>query len=100
MRWNRVVPFDKQRRTAPASRRRNSHRKRAGLSSRPLQALSSPFGLAAEIDHGAAVLGFANARSRRHERIVEALALDGDTGAVHAFADHLVLDGFGAADRQ
>src|SRR5215471_8017443 len=54
----------------------------------------------AQVDDCPAVLRLANTRSGRYERVVEALALDGDRVAVHALADHLVLHRFGATLRQ
>src|SRR5205085_6415799 len=53
---------------------------------------------AAQIDYGASVLRFAHAWACRHQRIVEALALDRDLRAIHPFADHFVLYACGPAD--
>ncbi len=53
---------------------------------------------ATQIDNRTAVLRLAHARTRRNERIVEALAFDRDAIAAQPFADHFVLDGLCTTD--
>ena len=53
--------------------------------------------LISEVDDRAAVLRLAHARTSRDQRIVKAPALDRDRAAIHAFFDHLILDGIGTA---
>src|SRR5690242_14963042 len=75
-------------------------KKKGGLLARPFAFLKTASCSAAEVDDGAAVLRFAYAWPGRNQRIVETLALDRDAVSVKSFADHLVLDRLGTADRQ
>src|SRR5579872_4180523 len=45
-----------------------------------------------EIDHGPAILWFANARAGWHQRLREISAGDGDVAGIHAETNHLGFD--------
>src|SRR5689334_9142244 len=75
-------------------------KKKGGLLARPFAFVEQLPRSAAEVDNRATVLRLADARTRRNQRIVEALAFDGDAIGVKTFADHLVLDRLGTTDRQ
>jgi hypothetical protein len=76
---NEAAPRYLAEKLAPAAFHDQTRKRKGRTEARPFRLfpeLSS--GSATQIDDGTPVLRLAHARSRRHERIVEALAFDGD----------------------